>query len=127
EFRIQFGPLDLENIDLHILVRQLLQFFLDLIHLGTALTDHHTGTCRVDGKRDTLERTLDHHLGDPAFGDTRRHVFTDLVIFDQLVGKRLAAVPVRIPTANDAQAKTYWIDFLSHLFLGFLFFFYRFH
>src|SRR5690554_6189043 len=64
EARVQLGPLDLADVDLDVLVRELLQLFAELLDLGTAAPDHDARPARVQREDDALGRPLDHNAAE---------------------------------------------------------------
>jgi hypothetical protein len=56
--RIQFGSLNFRNIDLNILLGDFLQFFFQLIHLGTQRSDDHARTSRIDCYCNQFQRSF---------------------------------------------------------------------
>ncbi len=60
--RIEFGALDLENIDLHVLRSELLQFLFQLVHLSTGFTDDDTGAGGIDGDGYQFQGTLNYNF-----------------------------------------------------------------
>ena len=112
--RVQFGALDFENVDLHILASQLLQFFTELVHLRASFADDDTGAGGLDGHRHELQGALNDDVGHAGLAQTCHQVGPDLVVLHQLVGVVLAAVPVGVPSADETEAVADWIRLLSH-------------
>jgi hypothetical protein len=52
----------LEDVNLYILAGELLQLLLQLINLGTTLTDNHTWACGRNSYGYELQSTLDDNL-----------------------------------------------------------------
>ncbi len=59
ELCITFGVLHLEDVQLHLLVRELLQLTADAVGLGAATADDDAGTRGVDVNADAVTRALD--------------------------------------------------------------------
>ena len=94
ELGIQFRTLDLENVDLHLLPCQFLQFFAKLVHFLAAFADDDTGAGRLHCNRDQLERALNDDVGNACLAQTGQQVLTDLLIFYKLVLVVVASVPI---------------------------------
>lgn len=77
---LHVGATYLEDIDLDLLVGDLLELLLELIHLATAGADDTSGACGADGDGDELEGTLDDDAGDAAVGQASIEVGAELVI-----------------------------------------------
>ena len=100
---IHLRTLYLEDIDLNLLAGELLQLFLELVDLLTALADDDARTGGGNGYRNQFQRALDDDLRDACLGQTDIQVFADLGVLDQLLGEVFAAEPVGIPTADDTK------------------------
>ena len=112
---LHVGATYLEDIDLDLLVGDLLELFLELIHLAAAGADDTSGTCGADGDGDELEGTLDDDAGDAAVSESGIEVGAELVILvDCLSDVSLLAKPRAVPATDDAEAIAYWISLLSH-------------
>ena len=82
---IHLGTLYLEDIDLNLLAGELLQLFLELVDLLTALADDDARTGGGNGYRNQFQRALDDDLRDACLGQTDIQVFADLGVLDQLL------------------------------------------
>ena len=59
---VEFGSLDLVDVDLDLLACQLDELFLQLVDLFTTLADDHARTCGENGDGDVLQGTFDGDL-----------------------------------------------------------------
>ncbi|EJX08303.1 folylpolyglutamate synthase [gut metagenome] len=115
DISIEVGLLHFEDIDLNILIRDFLQFFLKLIYFLATLTDDKTRTRSADSDRDELRSTFDYDTGNTGLCQTCIEILTDLAIFEDVIAKVLTTIPIRIPTTNNTQTVTDRIYFLSHI------------
>ncbi len=99
---VELGPLDLEDVDLHVLVGNLAELLLQFVDLLAALADDGAGTGCVDGHCDELESPLDDDLGEVDLGDTGIEILTYLGVFEQLGCIVIPAVPIGVPAADDS-------------------------
>ena len=116
QLRIQLGTLDLEDVDLNILAGDLLQLFFQLIDLLAAFTNHDTRAGRVHGNGDELQGTFDDYFRHASLGQTHGEILADFIVLNQLVSVLAAAVPIGVPSADDAETIAYRVCFLSHEF-----------
>src|SRR5690606_27081231 len=77
---IQLRTLNLENVDLHLLVSDLLQLLFQLINLLSAFTNDDSRTGGVHCNSHKLKCALDDDLRDACLGKTCTQILTDLVI-----------------------------------------------
>ena len=70
DFSVEFGTLNLENIDLNIFVGNLLEFLAKFLDILATLTYHQTGARSAHGYGDELEGALNHDAAHAAFGQT---------------------------------------------------------
>ena len=94
ELGVEFGTLDLVDIDLHFLVGDLLKFLLQSFHLFALLADDDTGARCADGHGHHLERALDDDSRDTGLCKTSAEVFADFGVLKQGVSILFAAIPV---------------------------------
>ena len=102
ELCVEFGALNLVNVDLNVLVGEFDEFLLEGLNVGTLLTDDDTGACGADGDGHQLERALDNDACDTSLGKTLVEILADLVILYQCISIITATKPVGVPTADDA-------------------------
>ncbi len=115
EFRVKLRTLDLVNINLYILACELDKLFLQIVYVLTAATDNHTGTRGADSDGDHLQSALDDNTRYACLGKTGAQVFADFGVFKQDIAIFFAAIPVRVPATDHAEAVANRIYFLSHL------------
>src|SRR6185437_12422743 len=61
---VDLGLAYLDDVQMHFIGGEFLDVGLQLLDVGTLLTDHHAGTGRVNGDAAFLVRPLDHDAGD---------------------------------------------------------------
>jgi hypothetical protein len=99
---IQLGALHLGDVDLDVLASKFLQFFLQLVNLGTSLADNQTWTGGIDGDGEEFKGSLDVDFRDAGLSETDIEVLTDFVVLNELLLESATTVPVRIPSADNA-------------------------
>ena len=110
---IRLRTTNLEDVDLDVLLRYLLELFLELLDFLSALSDDDTGPCSLDGHGNELEGPLDDDPGKACLGETLLEIFADLVVFSYLL-RIVTTDPVGVPTTGDADSVANWICLLSH-------------
>src|SRR3989338_2371562 len=82
---------------------------------GTAATDEHARTGRVDDQPDGVRGTLDLHRSDsgrlPLAHNERAHLY---VLAQLLPIHFLTPEPARLPVGRNAETDASWIDFIAH-------------
>src|SRR5690606_8319829 len=76
EAGIQFRTLDLAYIDLDFFAGDLLQLFTEQLDLLTTLSDNHTGTGGIEGKKYPFWRPFNDDVGEPAIFKPCPEVFS---------------------------------------------------
>ena len=102
ELCIELGALNLVDIDLNVLVRELDELLLQCLNVSTLLADDDTGAGGADGDGHQLERALDDDACDTSLGKTLVEILADLVILNESISVITATKPVGVPTADDA-------------------------
>src|SRR6478672_10448974 len=119
ELRIGLGVLDLEDVQLDLLARELLELAADTVGLGATATDDDARARGVDVDADAVTRALDLHTGDAGALHARgheladRHVFLDVVAV-ALTGLGAVSEPTALVLGRDAQAEAVRVDLLTH-------------
>src|SRR5690606_6794994 len=119
ELGVDLGVLDLEDVELHLLARELLELTADAVRLGAAATDDDAGARRVDVHADAVAGALDLDLRDAGALEARGHELADLDVLADVVAVPLASLgavsePPRTVIGGDAQAVPERVDLLSH-------------
>jgi len=114
------GVLDLEDVQLDLLARQLLKLAADAVCFSAAAADNDARTCRVDIHTDTVAGALDFDLGDTGALHARGHELADTDVFANevlvpLAGFGAVSKPVRYVIGGDAESEPVRVNFLSHL------------
>src|SRR6478752_8628969 len=119
QLRVDLGVLDLEDVQLHLLARELLELATDAVGLGAAATDDDAGARRVDVDADAVTRALDLHPRDAGPLHALGHELADRDVLLDVVAvtlTRLGAVgePPALVLGRDAQAEAVRVDLLTH-------------
>jgi len=115
ELRVELGTLDLVDVDVDVLLRDVVQLTAERIDLDARLADHNAGTRGVDVDRDPLLVLADQDVGQAGMRELPVDVLADLDVLDQVLRELLRArVPVRLPVVDDADAHPSGMDFLTH-------------
>src|SRR6476660_9678744 len=119
ELGVDLGVLDLEDVQLHLLARELLELATDAVGLGATATDDDAGTRGVDVDADAVTRALDLHPRDAGPLHALGHELADRDVFLDVVPVTLTHLgAVSEPTAamlgRDAQAEAVRVDLLTH-------------
>src|ERR1700722_12794862 len=118
ERRVEFGLADFDDVDDDVGSRDIGDTFAQLVDVGALLADHDARTRRVDRHAALLVRPFDHDLGDRRLLEFLVQDLADLdVLVQELAVLVLAGEPTGIPSTVDAEAKSDWIDLLTHLIL----------
>src|SRR5690606_9782290 len=115
---VELGPLDLVDVDLDVLVRQLPELLAELLHLGAAAADDDARAGGVEREDHAPRRPLDHDAAEAGALEAGVEVAPDLLVLDELVGEGAVGVPVGVPAADDAEAEAHRVRFLSHRIVG---------
>lgn len=124
ELSLGLGVLDLEDVELDLLARELLEVAADALGLGATTTDHDARTGGVDVDADAVTGALDLDLGHAGAVERGLEQGADLHVFGDVVAvtlARLGAVgePPRHVVGGDAQTEAVRVYFLAHYLLAF--------
>ena len=114
ELSVHLGVLDLEDVELDLLARELLEVGADALGLGATAADDDARTSGVDVDADAVTRALDLHLGDAGPLQPLREELADGDILFHIFRVLLVGVPPRTPVGGDAQTEAVWVDLLTH-------------
>ena len=92
---------------------------LELVDLRALATDDDARTRRVDDDLQTIGGALDIDVRNAGAGKALLQIALQLQIFKQELAKLLLRKPVRMPVLVVAEAKTVWMNFLTHNLLQF--------
>src|SRR5579884_4111280 len=115
ELRVELGPLDLVDVDVHVLGGHGVDLLAERVHLDARLPDHDPRPRGVDVDRDPLLVLPDQDVRQPGVRELAQDVLPDPHILVE--GGRellLADHPVRLPVVDDADAQAAGMDLLSH-------------
>ena len=98
---VELGALHLVDVDLHVFVGEVLELFLELVDILTALADDEARTRGADGDGHQLERALDDDARHTGLGQTHVKILADFGILDKRISIITTTVPVGIPTTDD--------------------------
>ena len=102
ELCIELGALNLVDIDLNVLVRELDELLLESLNISALLADDDTGASGADGDGHKLECALNDDACDTSLGKTLVEILADLVVLNKSISIITATKPVGVPTADDA-------------------------
>src|SRR5690606_34480231 len=85
ELSVRLGVLDLEDVQLDLLARELLEVAADALGLGATTTDHDARTGRVDVDADAVTGALDLDVRDAGAVQLRLQQTTDLDVLGDVV------------------------------------------
>src|SRR6266446_131420 len=116
QLRVGLGLADLDDVEEHLVLRELLQLLLDLLDARTALADDDARPRGVHVDLHLVGGALDLDLADTGLAQLLLHVLAQLDVLVQPARVVLLLVPLGVPGADDAQAEADRIDLLTHLF-----------
>src|SRR5581483_9081722 len=115
ELRVELGPLDLVDVDVHVLVGHRVHVTAQRVDLDAGLADDDPRPRRVDVDRDPLLVLPDQDVRDPRVAELPLDVLADLDVLDQRGGEfLLVRVPVGLPVVDDADAEPARMHLLTH-------------
>src|SRR5690606_10117012 len=125
ELSVGLGVLDLEDVQLDLLARELLELGADALGLRTAAADHDAGTRGVDVDANAVLRALEVDAAHAGTIQVRLQKSADLDVSGDVVnivvtGLRRVVGPVRRVARRSAEAEVVRVDLLSHYLLAFL-------
>jgi hypothetical protein len=103
ELRVRLGVLDLEDVQLHLLLGELLEVAPDPVGLRAAAADHDARTGGVDVHPDPVAGALDLDLGDAGPLHALGEHAADLDVSLHVLRVLLVGVPARLPVGGDAE------------------------
>ncbi len=116
---VGFGVLDLEDVQLDLLARELLQVAANTLGLGAIATDDDARARCEDVHPHPVTSALDLHRGDPGSLQALGQQPADLDVLADVVGVELVCVPATLVVSGDAKAETVRIDLLTHAHFSF--------
>src|SRR5215472_5094056 len=115
---IEFGLVHLLDVDEQIAGSPLLQLLLQLVDLRALAPDDDPRTCGADDDAQLVSRTLDLHRTDARGFELALQLFLELHVFEKQLVVIALHEPARSPRLGIAEAKSVWMDLLSHNFLA---------
>jgi hypothetical protein len=120
QVRVELGPLDLEDVDLHGLPGHPVELLAERIHLGPGLADHDPRPRRVDVDLDLVLVLLDRDVREPGVRQLVLDVVADVDVLQQIVGELALVEPGRLPVVDVADPEGLGVHFVPHGYLPFL-------
>ena len=114
KLRVDLRVLHLEDVQLHLLARQLLEVATDPVGLSTAASDHNAWTCRVDVDANPITGALDLDARDACAFHALRHHAANGDVFFHVVPVQLVGVPPALEFGGDAEPEPVRVDLLAH-------------
>ncbi len=111
---IRLGVLDLEDVQLDLLARELLEVAADAVGLGATAADDDARTSGVDVHTHAVTGALDLHLRDAGALHAGRHHPTDGDVFLDVVLVQLVGVPPGLEVRGDAEPEPVRVNLLAH-------------
>src|SRR6202008_2737343 len=108
------GVLHLEDVQLDLLARQLLQVGADAVGLGAAATDDDARTRGVDVDANPVTGAFDLHVGDACALETGGQQPTDRDVFLDVVLVLLVGIPPGLTVGGDTEPEAVGVDLLAH-------------
>jgi hypothetical protein len=115
ELRVELGPLDLVDVDVHGLIGHAVDLLAERIDLDPGLANHDPWAGGVDVDRDPLGVLADQDVGQARVRELPVDVLADLDVLEQECREFLRArVPVRLPVVDDADTQPAGMNLLAH-------------
>ncbi len=114
QLSVELGVLDLEDVQLDLLARELLEVTADAVGLGATAADDDAGTSGVDVHTHAVTGALDLNLRDAGALHAGRHHPTDGDVFLDVVLVQLVGVPTRLEVGGDAEPEPVRVYLLAH-------------
>src|SRR5919202_1362921 len=119
ELRVHLGVAHLEDVQLHLLARELLELGADAVGLGAAAADDDAGTRGVDVDAHAVTGALDLDAADARALHALRHELADRHVLLDVVAVPLArpgavGEPPALVLGGDAQPEPVRVDLLPH-------------
>src|ERR1700757_2272265 len=102
------------DVNEHITRGAFLQLHLQLIDLGALAADDDPGTRRADNDAQLVARPLDLHRADACRLELIPQLILELHVFEKQLVVVALYEPARPPRLGVAEAKSVWMNFLSH-------------
>ena len=120
ELRFEIGVLHLEDVELNLLARQLLELHAQAVRLGTTATDDDARASGVQVDANAVTRALDCHLGDTGALEVVGQELADRDVFGHVVRVALSlgggvGEPARPVVSGDSQTEPAGVDLLTHI------------
>src|SRR5581483_3916794 len=116
QLRVQVGMAYLLHADVNLLLGQLLQRRLQVVHAFARAPDDDAGLGRVQRDLDTVSGPLDLDARNGGGVEVLLHIAAYLVVFIQGVGEAaIRKIPFALPVADDADPKPDGVYFLSQI------------
>jgi len=120
ELRVEIGVLDLKDVQLYLLARQLLELNAQAVGLSTTTTDDDARARGVQVDANAVTRTLDAHLGDAGALEVVGQELADRDVFSHVVRVALSlgggvGEPARPVVSGDSQTEPAGVDLLTHI------------
>src|ERR1700712_4543437 len=114
ELRVGLRVLDLEDVELHLLLGELLEVAADAVRLGTTAADHDARARGVDVHPHAVPGALDLDLRDAGPLHALGEHAADLDVFLHVLRVLLVREPARLPVGRDAEPEPVRVDLLTH-------------
>src|SRR6476620_4306860 len=114
QLAVDLGVLDLEDVELDLLARELLELAADAVGLGAAAADDDARPGGVDVDADPVTGALDLDLGDAGPLHALGHELADRDVFLDVVLVQLVGVPPGLVVRGDAEPEPVRVDLLTH-------------
>src|SRR6185437_932525 len=119
QLSVGLGVLDLEDVQLDLLARELLEVGADALGLGATTTDHDARTGGVDVDADAVAGALDLDAGHAGTVERGLQQRADLDVLSEVVAVTLTLLravgePARHVVGGDSQTEAVRVDFLTH-------------
>ena len=112
---IKLRHVDLDDVDAHLLVGDLLQLLAQVLHVLALAADNYPGSRRLDGHRELISVPIDVDSRDPRVANRFNAVADLQVLLHKLdVRAALGCVPLAVPVLDDSDAETDGMNLLAH-------------
>src|SRR3954470_24130568 len=114
ELRIELGTLDLFDVDVDFLARQVGKLVTQLVDFRALLADHDARTAGVQRDDDLTRLAIDHDVRDRRMAQAALEILRKQFVFTEQARKTAAGVIARLPTLRDAESEADRMCLLSH-------------
>ena len=111
---VGFRLLHFDDVQEDFVLRKLLNFSLELLDASALLADHDARTSRVNVDLHLVRGALDLDAGDAGAEELLLQVFAKLDVFMEELRVVALGEPAAVPGPGDSEAKSNWINFLTH-------------